>query len=305
MAAGAADRHARLEACGLLAPAAVLYGVFVLLPLAGAVAMSLADLRSGAAEWTFTFTQYRRVVADPVFWRALAHNLFLLAASLLVQIPAAFGLALFLARLARGRALRGFLRAGYFVPMMLPTAAIGWIWFLLLDPVPEAGALSAVLHGLGVDRANLPHWLGSGTLALPTLIFVISWRYIGFHMVILLAGLVSIPQELYEAARVDGAGDWQCFRYVTLPQMARPLGISAMLAIVGSLRYFDLVYIMTGGGPAHASELVATYMYKSAFAAGEYSYAAALAVFLTVISLAVTGTARWMLRRGSRSEAGA
>jgi raffinose/stachyose/melibiose transport system permease protein len=146
-------------------------------------------------------------------------------------------------------------------------------------------------------------WFGSTRAALPSIIFVVSWRHVGFHMVILLAGLVSIPEELYEAARVDGAGAWGCFRHVTLPMMSRPLKVSAMLAVVGSVRYFDLVYIMTNGGPAGSTELVATYMFKSGLGeAGEYSYGAALAVLLVAASMIVLGAARLCLSRESAVE---
>ena len=289
-----ANKRGTFEGWALVAPAAIIYGVFVMVPILGAFAMSCVDVRPGGAGWTPTAANYATALADTVFWRALGHNLVLLAASLLVQIPAAMMLALFVARQAR---LRAVLRAGYFLPMMITTAAIGRIWMLIFDPAVD-GPANLVLAALGVPEAALPEWLGSTRLALPTVIFVISWRYVGFHMVILLAGLMSIPVELYEAARVDGAGPWHCFRYVTLPLMRRPLKISAMLAVVGSLRYFDLVYIMTKGGPDHSSELVATYMFARGLGeSGYHSYGATVAVLLALVSFLVIGGAKLFLPR--------
>lgn len=298
MPARPGQRRLKIEAWALVGPAVLIYALFVLVPIAGAVIMSFADLRLSGGGWTFTFGNYAEALGAPLFWRALGHNFLLLAASLLVQIPAALGLALFVAHLGR---LRSLFRAGYFLPMMITSAAIGWVWALIFDPV--SGPVNSLLESCGVGAESLPEWLGSQWLALPTVIFVISWRYIGFHMVILLAGLMSIPQELYEAARVDGAGAWECFRYVTLPQMSRPLKISAMLAVVGSMRYFDLVYIMTKGGPAGATELLATYMFSVGLEeGGRYSYGAALAVLLCVVSFAVVGGARLLLPREEEAE---
>ncbi len=289
----------RFESWALVGPAVAVYSLFVIVPIAGAVAMSLVDLRPGGEGWSPTLDNFVRAFLDVMFWRALAHNFALLAASLVIQLPIAMALALFVAGLGRSRPL---FRAGYFLPMMVTAAAIGRIWMLVFDPL--GGPVNGALEAAGVSTDSLPDWFGSTTLALPTVIFVISWRYIGFHMVILLAGLISIPRELYEAARVDGSGRWECFRHVTLPMMSRPLKISAMLAVVGSMRYFDLVYIMTKGGPDGSTELVATYMFKNALGeAGEYSYGAALAVLLAVSSLAVVAGARMLLPREDAAEA--
>jgi raffinose/stachyose/melibiose transport system permease protein len=166
---------------------------------------------------------------------------------------------------------------------------LGLLWRQFYLPAESGGLVASVLasSGLAAPRGG---FLGDGAVgALVALIATISWRYVGFHMVLFMAGIETIPEELYEAARIDGAGAWQAFRHVTLPSITHVVRISAVLSIVGSLKYFDLVYVMTrGDGPhPHATDLVTTYMYKTAFLEARYGYGSAVAVAGFVISMVV------------------
>jgi raffinose/stachyose/melibiose transport system permease protein len=169
---------------------------------------------------------------------------------------------------------------------------IAFFWrYFLLDP--SDGLANAALGLFGSEGAD---WLHDPHLAFGAVFSAISWRYVGFHMVILIAGALAIPEELYDAARVDGAGAWRRFLHVTLPGMRGALAISALLAVIGSLKYFDLVYVMTGGGPDHATELGATWIYTTGIVGRRVGYGCALAVILLVISMG----AAWAVLAGRR-----
>ncbi len=226
-----------------LLPAAVVYLLVVVLPI---VRSAMKSLTSQSPELFIGLTNSHRLLHDHGCWQSLFHNVILLVLSLLIQLPLALLLAVLLSARPLGHRL---FRAGFFMPMMLSTVVIA----LLAREIfrPDLGLVNSALAALHIPG---PDWFGQ-SLALLTVIIAISWRFTGFHMMLFIAGIQSIPEDLYEAARIDGAGDWACFRHVTLPCLSRVIGISALLSVVGSLKYFDLVYIITAGGPAHASEL--------------------------------------------------
>lgn len=274
-----------------LAPALAVYVAFAVLPILEALRLSLFSWKSGAAGPVWQgLGNYFEALRDPVFWRAVVNNLILAGASVVVQLPIALTLAAVLAGRVRGRWI---FRTAYFAPMVLPTVVIAVFWrTFLLDPVD--GLANSFLEGLGAEGAD---WLGSPRLAFASVFSAISWRYIGFHMVILLAGVLAVPEELYEAASLDGAGAWGRFRHVTLPGVMPVLGISALLSVVGSLKYFDLIYIMTGGGPDHCTELGATYIYSKGIGEMRWGYGSALAVLMLALSLAAAAAVLSVRRR--------
>jgi raffinose/stachyose/melibiose transport system permease protein len=290
----------------LVGPALCVFCVFALLPILGALGLSLfsfgsaggaQDAGAGGAEAGAAFVglaNYAEAFTDGVFWLAILRNLALAFLSVAVQIPVALALACILAGRVRGRSV---FRTALFAPVVLPTVVIAFFWrYFLLDP--EDGLANAALGLLGSEGAD---WLHNPSLAFLAVFGAISWRYVGFHMVILLAGALSVPEELYDAARVDGAGAWSRFRHVTLPGMREALAISALLAVVGALKYFDLVYVMTGGGPEHATELGATWIYSVGIVGRRWGYGCALAVMLLALSLcAAWGVLEW--RRRSMGE---
>ncbi len=274
-----------------LLPALSVYGLFALMPILQAVGLSFFSWSTEQSDPAWLGVgNFIEAFTDGVFWRAVGNNLLLAAMSIIVQLP----IALLLAALLGGR-LRGrwVFRTAYFAPMVVPTVVIAFFWrYFLLDY--DKGLVNSALTICTFERVG---WLGSATDAWPAIFSAISWRYIGFHMIILLAGVLAIPDDLYEAAQLDGAGAWDRFRHVTLPGVAPVLTLSAMLSVVGSLKYFDLVYIMTKGGPDHATELGATYIYNLGIEGGRWSYGCAMAVVLLVLSLAAAGIVLRVRRR--------
>ena len=271
-------------AAAFLLPATALYALFVLVPVADSVRLSLyAWQNSGARPVCVGFANYAALAADPVFRSALVHNAALLVLSLAVQLPAALLLAVLLQRTRSGRALY---RTAFFAPMIMPSVAIAVLWSYVY--LPEYGILDQVIR-LANPRFAFG-WLSEPRTALGCVFITICWRYTGFHMVLFLAGLAVIPDDLYEAARLDGAGEWQIFRRITLPLLKPVIWTSATLSMVGSLKYFDLVYMMAGGAPETSRELVATYVYRLAFASGQgrYGYGSAAAVVLLTIAFSLT-----------------
>lgn len=278
----------------LLAPAIIFYGLFVLLPIAQSAAYSLFDWSGVGAEKMFiSLENYAWLCRDPVFWRALRNNFLLVLLSLVIQLPAAMGLAVLLSYLRRTRSL---FRTILFAPMMLPAVAVGLLWSFIY--LPGDGLLDRFLALFSNHVAF--GWLGRSDMVLPAVIAAICWRHTGFHMVLFIAGIESIPEELYEAARLDGASEWQVFRRITLPMLLPVTRVSAVLSIVGSLKYFDLIWVMTRGGPAHASELVATYVYKTGIEAQEFGRGSALAVALLAIVFTATLVTHALLRAWAR-----
>lgn len=280
---GAVPRREGFSAFGFVLPAAAVYAVFVLLPICQSLYYSLFG-GTFTPEGPFVgLENYYKLAADSLFWKALKHNLALVVLSLVVQIPLALGFAVVLTARIPGRS---FLRAAYFVPMILPTPAIGHLWRLLLG---EAS----------------PQLLGEADLAFWTLLGVVSWRHVGFHTVLLIAGMESIPTDIYDAARVDGASRWATFRHVTLPLSRPVIRICALLSVLGSLRYFDLAWILWlgGGGPDQSAELVATYLFRKAFLEQQMGYASTLAAALLVVSGVVALGMLALSRRAERREA--
>ena len=271
-----------------LLPAAAFYLLVVVLPIVRSLFMSLYHL-TPSVDTFVGLDNFRHLLEDPVFWQSLAHNLILLVLSLLIQIPLGMLLAVLLSGHVFGARI---FRGGFFLPMMLSTVVIGLLTRELFRP--DIGLVNSLLSTLGLQHP--PDWFGEN-LALLTIIIAISWRFTGFHMMLFIAGIQSIPEDLYEAARIEGAGSWACFRHVTLPSLRPVIAVCALLSVVGSLKYFDLVFLITQGGPGHASELMTTYMYDQAFGRYEWGYASAIAVAAFLISLLAASAYMFVLRR--------
>jgi raffinose/stachyose/melibiose transport system permease protein len=270
----------RLELVLLLGPALVLFVGFVLVPIGVAAYYSLHDWNGFGPVTDFVgLHNYGRALSDDVFQHAILHNLTIASLSLVVQLPLSIALALLLNRRLRGRA---FLRLVVFAPYVLSEAITAVIWLLMLQP---DGFVDHVMRAAGLGGL-VQEWLANGSVVLYSLFVVITWKYIGFGIILLLAGLQGIPSELREAALCDGATAWQATRRVTLPLLAPTIRIWIFLSIIGSLQLFDIVWIMTAGGPAGASTTMATYLIDRGFRRYEFGYGSAVAVILFLICFA-------------------
>lgn len=258
----------------LALPALLIFVLFAIVPLIGVVFLSFtkwdgigAIVPNGLHSWT-------QVLQDPMTWQALWLTLVAMAFSWLVQTPLSILLGTFIAGQQRYRAV---LAVVYFLPILLSSAAIALVFKALLDPNFGLGA------GLHLPFLN-QDWLGV-ELAFPVVLAVIAWQFIPFHTLLYQGGVRQIPQALYEAAQIDGASRVQQFFQITLPQLKYTIITSSTLMLVGSLTYFDLIFVMTEGGPGNATRVLALDMYIRGFKANQMGAASVIAVFLVVIGL--------------------
>jgi raffinose/stachyose/melibiose transport system permease protein len=265
-----------------LAPALVLFSVFIVVPVIEAIHYSFyAWSGLGALSDYIGLGNYREVFGDREFRQAMTHNAILVALSLAIQLPLALAVALLLNRPLRGRTL---LRLVFFAPYVLSEAITAIIFVQMLQP---GSLVDQSLRGAGLG--GLVHlWLADLSLVFYTLFVVITWKYIGFAIILFLAGLQGVPAELHEAAAMDGAGSWATLRYVTLPLLGPTIRIWMFLSIIGSIQLFDLAWIMTKGGPAGASSTMATYMVDNGINSLRMGYATAVAVILFGICFVVS-----------------
>jgi raffinose/stachyose/melibiose transport system permease protein len=269
----------RLEIALFAGPALLVFLGFVILPVVLAAFYSLYNWNGlGPLERFIGIDNYVRALGDPVFQRAIGNNFTILGLSILIQGPLAIGVALLLNRRMRGRAI---FRALIFVPYVLAEVIAGLSWKLLLSP---RGGVNAFLENIGLGELAQP-WLATPDIALGVMFVIVTWKYLGFAILLMLAGLQGVPQELQEAAAIDGASWWQTQWRITLPLLAPTIRIWIFLSMIGSLQLFDMVWVTTKGGPVGATNTMAVYMLQNG--QGAPGYGSAIAVILFVISLVV------------------
>jgi raffinose/stachyose/melibiose transport system permease protein len=274
-----ASARRRLSLVPFLLPALVLFGGLVLLPIALGVYTSLFKWNGfGGLPTNFVgLDNFLRLFGDEVFIGDLKRGLVLVLLSVVVQLPVALGLALLLNQKLR---FRGFYRLIFFAPYVLSEVITGVLFTMVLSPT--GGLVNQILELFGVSGQT---WLSDPNRVLVTLFFVVSWKYFGFHMILYLAGRQDIPPELTEAAMMDGASTWQIFRDITLPLLGPTIRISVFLSTIGAIQLFDMVWVLTGGGPIHASETMAVTLFQYGFRRYEVGYASAISVTMFMISL--------------------
>ena len=287
----------RLEIALLTGPAIIVFVGLVIFPVALAAYYGFYRWQGYGppTDWV-GLENYKVIFTDPTFQQALEHNGLIVVLSLVIQGPLAIGLALLLNQKIRGRTL---IRVLIFVPYVISEVIVGTGFSLMLQ---VTGAVNDALHNIGLGFLTTD-WLANPNIALWTLMGIITWKYIGFAVILMLAGLQSIPDELSEAARIDGASYWRVQRHITLPLLGPTIRIWAFLSIIGSLQLFDLVYIIWGqyiSGTAGTSTM-ATYMALNGRLASNYGYGSAVAVIMFFISLIVALCyQRFVLRRDLR-----
>ncbi len=258
-------------------PALAIFLAFGIIPLLGVVALSFTTWDGIGTVRPTGLTSWKYVLSDPGLPHALYVTFLIMILSWLVQTPLSILIGAFLAGQEKYRAVLAVL---YFVPLLLSSAAIAITYKALLDPNFGLGA------GLGID-VLIQDWLGNSKLAVGVVIFVVSWQFIPFHSLIYQGGIRQIPTSMYEAAQIDGAGRVRRFFSITLPQIKYTIVTSSTLMVVGSLTFFDLIFVLTAGGPADATRVLALSMYKMGFQASLYGPASAIAVILVLVGLAL------------------
>jgi raffinose/stachyose/melibiose transport system permease protein len=288
------DWRKRLEILLLSGPAIFMFLAFVIFPVVMAAYYGFFRWKGYGAPTDFVgLDNYLIIFKDSAFHEALMHNGFILVMSLVLQGPAAVALALLLNQNMRGRSL---VRVLIFVPYVISEVIVGTGWSLMLQ---TNGAVNGMLVKMGLPGWTVD-WLSDPKVAIWSLMVIITWKYVGFAVILFLAGLQSIPTELFEASAIDGATYWKTQRYITLPLLGPTIRIWAFLSIIGSLQLFDLVYIVWGQYVASTAgtSTMATYMVTNGRMAGNYGFGNAVAVVLFFISLAIALVyQRFVLRR--------
>jgi raffinose/stachyose/melibiose transport system permease protein len=264
----------------LLFPSGALYLVFVLLPVAQSAFYSLYRWNGlGPLDDFVGLDNYARAFADGVFRGAVTHSFLIVLLSVTIQLPFALGLALLVGRRMPGRVV---FRTLFFLPYVLSDVVAGVMWAQIYNP--QAGALNAIGAAI-LPGFRSQAFLGRPETVLLAIFAVMTWKYFGFHLVLYVAGLQQIPTEVEDAARIDGANNFQVLRRVTLPLLGSTIRISVFLSVIYSLQYFDLIWVMSTGGPVGASETMVTYLYKFGFQRLALGYGSAVATLIFIMCL--------------------
>lgn len=262
----------------LTVPAIALFACFAIIPLVGVVALSfMAWDGLGTPTWAGT-GNWSRMLGDPVVHDALRLSVILTLATWLTQFPTSLLLGVFMAGQERYRAVLSVL---YFLPLLFSSAAIGIAFKALFDPNFGFG------RAIGIDWLS-QDWLGRPSLAMTAVVFVIAWSFVPFHSLLFQGAVRQIPTSMYEAARIDGAGRFRTFLHITLPQLRNTIITTSTLMIVGSLTYFDLIFVMTNGGPGNATRILPLDMYLRGFRAYDMGGASVIGVLLVLTGLLVS-----------------
>jgi len=266
-----------IAAWTFLAPALLFLGTFLIWPIAYLFYLSFTSgsFTQSGVRW-IGLNNYWRLATNPDFWQILQNTIYFTTATVIPSLVIPLGLAVLL---NRSFAWRGALRTAYFIPSITSLVAVGlgWRWLFQTE-----GPVNNALMDLGLNP--IP-WLSSTVWAMPVIILLSVWKQLGFNMVVFLAGLQAIPVNRYEAAQLDGANAWQQFLYITLPGLRPTLVFATVTTAIFTLRSFEQVYVITGGGPLNSTNLLVYYIYEQAFSQFDFGYAAAAATFLMALAL--------------------
>lgn len=295
---GGSRRHPLVQALPYLVPAAVLYGWFLVYPMLDAIRLSFykwSGFRTTAPVFVGLDNYRRAFTADPVFWTAVRNSLVWVVLSLLVPMTISLLLALALNRRMLGRNL---FRSVFYIPAVFASITVAAMWRWIYNPT--LGAVNRSLKAIGLG-SWAHQWLGDPKTALYSIFVAAIWQGVGFNMVLFLAGLQQVPVELVDSAKVDGARGFQIFRHVTLPALRPTFVVVLILTIINSLKVFDLIVGMTGGGPAQSTQVLALWSWTQSFQNHTFGQGGAVATVLLVISLClVVPYLAWALRGEDR-----
>lgn len=263
-----------------LLPGFVLYAIFMIYPFFQSIYLSFTDWNGAEPVKNFIgLENYRNLLTDRLLWKSLRNNVIWVVIGTLGPLALGFLLAVLLASRPKGFTL---FRTAYFMPQVLSPVVIGIVWGWMYNPL--FGIFNVAFERVGLESWSRG-WLGDPDWALYAVLLAAMWAETGFVFVVFLAGLQNVSRDLIEAATLDGANAWRRFWDVTVPQMANVVNVVTALLLIGGFSVFDIIFVMTGGGPANATEVVATYAYSEAFTQNNVGYASTLTLVITIITL--------------------
>jgi len=270
-----------------LLPAVAIMLAFMFIPMVSAILLSFQSWNGLTSSTWVGLGNYRDLLQDPLFLNAFEHTALFVVVTVLFQTVIPLLVAVLLFKGVRGSV---FFRTVYFMPTVISLAVSGLLWSIIYDPTN--GVLNIVLGKLGLQSLEKP-WLADTGTVLPSIMVVSIWQSLGFYLLIFYAGLQGIPRDIYEAASTDGANAWQRFRHVTIPLLAPVITVVVVLNTINGLKAFDQIWVMTAGGPTHASDTLGTYLYYTAFGAygsanPQLGYASAIGVLILVLSAVIS-----------------
>jgi len=260
-----------------LLPALVVYLIFIIYPIIATFNYSLLDWNGMSESIFIGLDNFKQLLTDSSFWYALRNNMYLVLVSVFVQVPLGLAMALILLSKIKGTKLLNVL---FFLPYLMSAVAIGLLWVFMYDPAN--GPINMALNAFGFESIS---WLASNNIAIIAVLIVLVWQFAPFYMILFKASMVGIPEEMYEAASIDGANSFQKFYKITLPFLMPTIVSSSVLAVVGSLKTFDVFYIMVGGSSGGSTEILGTYMYRQTFVNFNMGYGSAISSVMFIIAL--------------------
>jgi len=270
-----------LIALTFILPNFIGFAIFTLIPVMSSFVLAFMQWNAFATPEFIGTANFTRMATDESLHIAIRNTFWYTLGTVPLTLAAALGLALLLNKAVRGM---GVFRTAIFFPFITSMVAVAFVWSMILHPI--FGPVNSLLRSVGME--NPPTWLASTTWALPAIMFASVWRFVGYYMVIYLAGLQSIPRALYEAAEIDGANSFKKFIFVTLPMLKPTTFFVTIMLTINTLRVFDLVQVMTNGGPGRATTVLVHQLYNAAFVRFDFGYASAIALILFAITITIT-----------------
>lgn len=265
-------------------PCLLMYVAFVFAPILVSLYYSLVEWNGiGTPKFVGLQNFVEMFTKDSIFWPSVNRTI-IFALFSVAEVPIVLFIAILMSRYLRRP---NFLISSYFLPVILSVVVVGQLWSTIYNPASLGGMLNKVLISVGLESWTHA-WLSEPKFAIYAIYFVALWQYLGYHILIQFTGIQNVPKELYEAARIDGAEGFTADRYITLPLVMPIIKISIVLAVIGSLKAFDMIMVMTSGGPAHATDVISTHMYNMSFLSLKYGYGSAISAFLVVECLVAT-----------------
>ncbi|WP_372348177.1 carbohydrate ABC transporter permease [Streptomyces sp. KL116D] len=277
-----------------IAPATIGFAVFLLWPTLRGIWLSFTRFNLLTPPEWIGLANYERMINDPIFWGSLKVTVEYVFINIGVQTVAALAIAVLLQRLTQS----SLLRAVVLTPYLMSNVVAGIVWLWMLDT--QLGIGNEIIAAVGIDR--IP-FLADETWAIPTIAMINVWRHVGYTALLLFAGLQAIPNDMYEAARVDGASEWRMFTRITMPLLRPVLAVVLIMTVIGSFQVFDTVAVTTAGGPANATNVLQYYIYGSAFGRFQFGYASAMSVALLVV-LSVITIVQYRITRAGQTDLG-